>query len=316
MSSFLLSKEQKGIVVFHIWKSLKYNTRLIISFSLIIVGFVLQLNDLVGVGLLTVFIGNIFLLVKGYNNRIDLKSFKDGDEWVEVSKNNLEQLSKIDKKNQKWDKTRYEITNSQGCGTFVLLFISMFLFLFFDFMDDLIAGFIIVTNVAILFFPHWLSGFRDVTMLSISSKIDVFLRSLTNFKKQLANANITYLLKVSSTKKKIPIDVKVKLEFKNQPENFMGMYFQISMNDVNGRKFPYFYVVLVAKEKTGLKTAVNHIPSKKHIIKEYSNESGVDIIVIRQDADALDSGYFTDNMAIKKLVNYSLNAIKIIFPKL
>ena len=63
-------------------KSLVYSKRLQLSFGLIIVGCLIQWA-MFGLlpGIILVFAGNLFLLVAGYDNRVNFGSFSADSDW-------------------------------------------------------------------------------------------------------------------------------------------------------------------------------------------------------------------------------------------
>jgi hypothetical protein len=67
-----LSADQQAIVVFHVMKSLVYWKRMLIGFGGILVGLFLQylLPWNFWLGIPVILAGNLFLVVRGYDNRI------------------------------------------------------------------------------------------------------------------------------------------------------------------------------------------------------------------------------------------------------
>ncbi len=313
MSIFLLSKEERGIVVFHFWKSLKYILRLILSFSLIILGFALQYYDSFYIGLTIVFIGNSLLLVKGYNNSVDLDAFKDGAEWVETSWENIENILTLDKKRKKWDDSFFEVSNNLGCIVFVISIAILFFLYSYNVIGHEKLTLIFISNIAILFYPHWLSGLRLTTRTpNLVEKIKHFNSVLNSFENTFTNDEIIYLVQVMGKKQKIPNDLKIKIKFKNQAENFQGVYVQISLNNVDGKKYPYLYVVLVANKGFGLKSYFSSISCSNRVIKEFDITNDVEIIVIRQNTKLTAKGYYTNKKESIRIIEDGINAARII----
>lgn len=60
-------------------------------------------------------------------------------------------------------------------------------------------------------------------------------------------------LQVAKTDKgSVPIDCKLMVKFKDTDPSFMGIQVQTSLNDVQGKKHPYTYCVLIARPELGL----------------------------------------------------------------
>ena len=119
MANVFLSSEQQGIVVFWIWKSLSYSIRMIISFACILAGFViqyhwyslqyhrswyaLQYHWYLALGVLLILLGNLFLLVRGYDNRINFGKYTPESGWEKVEQSKLLEVEQFVKKMKKWE---------------------------------------------------------------------------------------------------------------------------------------------------------------------------------------------------------------------
>ncbi|NJO90266.1 MAG: hypothetical protein HC831_15960 [Chloroflexia bacterium] len=176
MSTLLLSKQEQGVVIFHVWKSLTYQVRLLLSIFLIIVGFALQYFNLSAMpGILFVFAGNLLLLVKGYDNRIKLATFKPESEWVKTDKEQLENIIEINKKARKWDISSFDITSGRGVLFFILSIIILIIILASNMFSNEQLSLILVANVAVLLYPHWFTGVKRImTTPMLVSKIQLF----------------------------------------------------------------------------------------------------------------------------------------------
>lgn len=312
MSNFLLSKSEQGIVVFHIWKSLKYKQRLVLSFILILAGFAIQIkyfdNYLIP-GMALVLAGNLLLLAKGYDTRIKLQGFKPDAEWVKTDLAHLSEIAKMNDKLKKWDVSSMDVTSTRGCLLFVLIIVAIIVIIASKFLSPGVTAFIGI-NAAILILPHWLTGLKRISTTPVLlTKIKIFENLVNGFQKELEQETVNFLMLVDH-KTNFPTDVKMKVSFKNQPEEFMGFYAQISMNNVQGTLYPYFYVVLVAKEKSKLLSKqLNKISLPENVIKEFETESDMEIIVIRQTTTKT-SGYNTKDKAILNIFKTGLETVK------
>lgn len=300
MSSLLLSKNEQGIVVFHIWKSLSYPARLFLSLTLILTGLLVQFamfNFLPGIVL--VLAGNLLLVVKGYDSRIKLNSYRHDAEWVPTGEKQLFEILSQFKKIKKWDVSALDITSGLG---FLFFFLSLvFLVVFFAINPFALSGgaLIVVLNVAVLLYPHWFTGTKRISSNPrLENKIKLLLNLMTNYKETLKDDTIKYLMMIQGNQEKIPLDVKMQIKFKDQPADFMGLYAQIALNNVQGTDYPYFYVVLVAKEGSNLLSPYfDRLGMPDGVIKEMKKENDVEIIVIRQQTTK-NSGYHTNAKAI------------------
>ncbi|MEN8122749.1 MAG: hypothetical protein ABFS35_20580 [Bacteroidota bacterium] len=317
MSTLLLSKDEQGVVVFHIWKSLPYKIRLGLSIFLIIIGFIIQYFTFeVMPGVLFVLGGNLLLLVKGYDNRIKLAKYKASAEWVKTDSEQLNNIVDLNIKVKKWDKSALDISNPKGVTFFILSLVGLY-YLWSNYTFSFYSGIdIIVADLIVLLFPHWFTGIKRITTTpKLINKIALYRRLMKNYTEELAKDKVSYMTHVLGDEKKLPDDIKMKIEFEGQPENFLGMYAQVSMNNVQGKDYPYFYVVLVAKNR--MKLIQKHfssvsVPNK--VIKESSRERDIDIIIIRQKTTK-DSGYHTNPKAMKVIFETGLQTARGIMAK-
>jgi hypothetical protein len=106
------------------------------------------------------------------------------------------------------------------------------------------------------------------------------------------------------------VDVKMKVDVKNHPKDLFGLYGQISVNNVKGQDYPYFYVVLVAKESAKLiSNKLSHFILPADIISEFSEQNEAEIMVIRQYTTKT-SGYHTDEGAVREIFRTGLKAAR------
>jgi len=120
-----------------------------------------------------------------------------------------------------------------------------------------------------------------------------------NSRPWLAGHKVDYYMMLAGNEAKIPDDVKVRINVKNQNKDFLGLYGQIVTNQVSGTAYPYFYVVLVAKKGFGLQKAFQTYMPPKKTTKEFKIEDDVEVLVIRQTTTKT-SGYHTKN---KKMIS-------------
>ncbi|MBN1185232.1 MAG: hypothetical protein JXB49_23305 [Bacteroidales bacterium] len=324
MKTFFLSAEEQGIVVFHLWKSLAYKSRMILSLSLILAGFVLQYlvldmynsGSYIFLGICLVFFGNLFMVVKGYNNNISLAAYTPDHEWAKVESDQLDKILEINRKSKQWDINGLDITNVLGVFVFIGIIIFLLVFNASGVLLTKTARHIFAFNLLALLGPHWFTGVRRITtMPKLVNKINIYKNLMAVSKNLVREDDVNYLVYVEGSDKKMPKDVKMKIDFKDQPEEFLGLYAQISLNNVNNQDYPYFYVVLVAKATSGILKKQQHtlqLPDK--VIKEYKVEKDVEILVIRQYTTKT-SGYHTKSKAIEIIFNTGVDLAHSIITK-
>jgi hypothetical protein len=311
MSNLLLSESEQGLIIFHIWKSLNYKLRLGLSMIFILAGLILQYwMFFFFPGALLVLAGNLLLLVKGYDNRVKLDTFKPGAEWVKTDEKHLTDVVAMNKKMEKWDISAFDITSPLGVAVFIAFLAGLIILSASLPFSSTNGNQILLINAVILIFPHWFTGVKRITTTpALVKKIDLYLNLMAHFAKEIEMDSVNYLMLMDGNKK-LPIDVKMKVDFKDQPDDFMGMYAQIAMNDVQGTAYPYFYVVLVGKASSKLLSKYYQSTEPPfNLTREFKTEGDAEIIVIRQ-ITTKNSGYFTDVNAIVTIFSKGLDAAR------
>lgn len=316
--STLLTKSEQGLIVFHFFKSMKYPLRLILSLLLIAGGMALQVYMFAVLpGLVFVFAGNLLLLVKGYDNRLKLGRYNHNIKWENMSREQVDALQQMHKKIKTWDRSALDITNTLGFWMFVILTI-IIIYLFVNGNDIYNRSYYILAfDIIALILPHWFTGVRKILTLPVLiMKINIFKTVINLFSEKLSSYRTDFLVqliegeKAKDKTKKIPLpyDMKLKIMPQNPPEDFLGVYAQISVNDVSGTKYPYFYTVLVAKPGYNLQQKTSFYKPSPGLIKEYTTQKEVDVLVIRQFTTRT-SGYHTGVKVINTIMQDTLSVL-------
>jgi hypothetical protein len=286
----------KQLVVFHLLPRVPYALRIIMAFALILAGFAVQCTMLRWFpGVIFVFAGNLFLLVKGYDNHLKYDKFDASANWQPVEPSRLGEIEELNKKSFTWDRSFLDISNRRGWWIFFLIAVSTIAGLLGWFGESPLVPFV-GWNIIALFLPHWITGTRKIlTLPDLLVKVYLIKKLLADsaIQQKIEGLKIDYYMLLRGDKeKKLPDDIKFRVVIANQHPDFLGFYGQIVNNTVNGNAYPYFYVVMVAKAGYGLKTAVKDYAPSRGIIGEYDDDKGVEVFVIRQ-ATSRTSGYLT-----------------------
>lgn len=291
-----LSADQQAIVVFHVMKSLVYWKRMLIGFGGILVGLFLQylLPWNFWLGIPVILAGNLFLVVRGYDNRIRFGKYSPAAEWEKVDESKLLEAEQLVKKMKKWDRSMLDVSNWLGRSMWVILLIIFGGGFFWGRSEGELIFLILSLDAAILLLPHWLTGKRIViTKPKLLLKIKHIKNLLKKMRDRLQNHQIEYFMLLKGKEEvKIPEDVKFRIKIQNENPDFLGFYGQIVTNTVGNKTYPYFYVVLVTKKGYGLKKAFRAYSPPRKIKKEYTDEGDVEVFVIRQTTTRT-SGYHT-----------------------
>ena len=310
MAKVFLDSAEQGIVVFKIWQSLAYKKRILLSSILIIIGLLLQLfSKMLFPGVVLVFLGNLFLLPSGYDNRIKIGRYNPKAGWENVAKSKLEEFLLLDKKIRKWDRSSMDITNVLGFFTFLILTGVLVILFLISLEESNKALEILSINGAVLLIPFWVTGVRSkYRILKVIQKIKLILKLLgkEELQAKLKRHDVDYFFLLGGKKEaKVPVDVKFRVDIENRHKDFLGLYGQIVLNSVQNTTYPYFYMVLVAKLKFGLDGIYKSYIPGPSIVKQYKIQSDVEVLVIRQKTTRK-SGYHTKDKQVYNIFTEGL----------
>jgi hypothetical protein len=296
--------EDRSIVAFKLLPSLSYKTRLLTAFLLVFLGMAIQgITMSVWLGLFPLVFANALLLVSGYDNRVDFGRFDPAAEWEQVDEARLDEVSQLDRKMRKWDLSSLDITNLLGAVTFALIALLLALGVFFG--RGMIR--ILFVDALVLLVPHWFTGVRRIlTRPGMTIKVDTIRGILEHKRERLQAHQLQVMMLLVGSDTRIPRDVKFKIDIKDHPPSFLGLYGQVVLNEVQGSSFPYFYVVLVARRDSGLRSLYAEFLAPAEIISEFKCQDDVEVLVIRQKTTKT-SGYHTKMPAALRIFTEGLN---------
>jgi hypothetical protein len=286
--------EQRGVVVFKVWKSLDYRPRLVVSFGLIAAGLVVQLvTESFWTGVGPVLAGNLLLLVSGYDNRVDFGAFQHDTHWERVEMERLERLQELDKMMRKWDADVLDVTS--GRGAFVGFLVAAGLAAGAIFFDG--DARILFLDGLVLLVPHWVTGVRSILRKpKLMVRVDTIRSALDSTADLLGPHTVEPMMLLRGGEDpeaaKLPEDVKFKVDIAGHHEDFLGLYGQVVINDVQGKSYPYFYVVIVAKDGHGLREMEDGFLAPEGMTAEFTRQDNVEVFVLRQKTTKT-SGYHT-----------------------
>ncbi|NLF39385.1 hypothetical protein GX586_08060 [bacterium] len=311
MASALLTRQEQGIVVFALWRSLAYAPRL--AFSLLCIGAGLALQAATGSVLpwcLLVLAGNLLLVVRGYDNRVQYAGYEAGASWEKADRAALDAVIELHRKMRRWDRSALDVTNPLGGVLFALVAVVIGAMIVRGAQPGGAAWMITGVNAAILIVPHWVTGIRSIlTKPALVIKIDTINAVTAAAAAALAGATVEYFMLLKGKETKLPDDVKIRVKLPEQREGFLGLYGQVVTNTVQGTTYPYFYTVLVAKKGFGLRRAHERYTAPEGVTAEYSEQEDVEVFVIRQTTTKT-SGYHTKPAAAARLLGEGVLAAR------
>lgn len=309
MNTIGFTKSDSDTLIFHIWKSLKYTNRLFISLSLIVLGAIIQIFQLEMIpGIFLVFAGNLFLLSKGIDTRLNKVVYKADANWSKVSQEQIDQIEKINTKSSKWDLSAVDISSGLGAVLLVILLLACLIFANIWLYSEHPELNILIANLLVLLVPHWITGVKRITKTpKLLKKIDIYKKLIKSCQNALAKHNLEYNLLLQGEKDKLPKDIKIRIQINNQPDDFLGVYGQLNLNDVEGKLYPYFYTVLVAKKSFNLLSYANRIRLIPGTVLEQKPADDIDVIVLRQQTTK-NSGYNTSPQTMINILKLGVHS--------
>jgi len=303
MAHTSIDTSEQGIVVFKIWKSLRYNTRLLISLCIILAGFIIQyFSYQILPGVVFIFLGNLLLLPSGYTNKVNLGLFDPKTDWERIEKHKLDELLTLDRKIRKWDRSTIDVSNGLGGFIFFVLLFLAGIFTWVAFEEENRTMQIICVDAVALLLPYWLTGLRSkFTVPKLTMKIKLIKKLFSEVETELQAHKIEYFLSLKGKDTLVPEDIKFKVNMANHHKDFLGFYGQITLNSINSTVFPYFYVVLVAKKGFGLKPVYDSYSPHKNYVKEFKGQKDVEVLVIRQNTKKVRNGYRTKDKQVQAI---------------
>lgn len=297
-------------LVFWLFTGLRYQRRMLVAFALIAAGLLLQwYSGPPGypAGALVMLLGNLLLLVKGYDNRVEFGSYHPSSQWQQVERSRLSELKQLDQQMRRWDRSWIDITNARGQFSFGLIALAL-------------AGLWIVleqspyrilpVDAAVLLLPHWFTGTRRILRLpGLLIKADLLERVLRDVRPEREGDEVEVMMLLKGDEHPLPDDIKIKLRPSGAKEAFLGLYGQVVINAVQGKSYPYFYVVLVARPGLGLDQLAREFQPPDGLVAEYKTQNGVQILVLRQHTTKT-SGYHTEPERVVELLTLGRHLAK------
>jgi hypothetical protein len=208
---------------------------------------------------------------------------------------------------KRWDQTFADLTCVAGFFCFMVLAgASAFIWLVLVSRHETRSWApLFAADAVVLFVPHWITGtrrgWRPLELRQQIQSLETALGAIERYKEPPCQVQPMFQL-AGSGKNRTPVGARVFIRFPDGPEDFLGLQFQVALNDVQGTKYPYLYAVIVAKRSFGL--LQNHLPAVTHtatsLTVEPSHEEDVEVIVIRQHTTK-QTGYHTDSAAVRRI---------------
>ena len=331
MSGVLPDRERRHLLQFYLMPQLGYGPRVMWAGGVIVAALAIQIlwpsspvaASLV-VSLPMLLAGNLLLLVQGYNLQ-PAYSVRRGD-WEKTTREKFRDASRLQDKVASWDQAFADVTCPLGLVGLLMVggMVAVMTMALASNSGTVAWAPVFAVDAAVLLLPHWISGtrrgWRPVALRQQIDSLQTALRTLDSFEDP--PCQIQPMFEVAGKgDKRTPIAARVFVRFPDGPEDLLGLQYQVSINDVQGTKYPYLYAVIVARKSFGLlgepllECRRRLVPRgetggvlawlgvtqpKDKLTVESSSEDDVDVIIIRQHTTKK-SGYHTGGQAISNI---------------
>ena len=293
---------ERDTLVFWVLPGLRYRWRMAVAPLILLAGLLVQWRygePGWAAGALLLVLGNLLLLVKGYDNRLDRDGWSPELQWQPVEREKLGELLDLDRRMRRWDRSFMDITNAWGLVAFFLLLVLLF-GAWVALADSPMR--ILPVDAAILLLPHWFTGTRRILRLpGLLVKAETLERVLREVHPESDGDRVEVFMLLKGKEHPLPEDVKIRLMPGDAPEEFLGLQGQVVINEVQGKSHPYFYVVLVARPGLGLKELAGEFNPPEGLVKEFSSQEDAEVLVLRQRTTRT-SGYHTGPERVRELL--------------
>jgi len=333
VASPLPDRERRHLLQFYLLPKLSYIPRLGWAGILILAGLAVQLlvpsssmPTLLICSLPLLLAGNLLLLVRGFN--LKPEHMRRRGEWEKTTRDRFLRMREMENEVRRWDETATDLTCATGVISALLLAIGV------AFVVIVLAASpstrfwapLFAVDAGVLLIPHWITGtrrgWRPVALRQQIDALEFALAGVDQFAQPACQIQPMFEM-TGKGDRRMPINARVLIRFPDGPEDFYGVQIQVTLNDVQGTKYPYLYAVLVARKP--LKLVDRHLAAVRKLAKtptdsepsfwggilggkkggrltiESSHDKDVDVIVIRQHTTK-QSGYHTKPSAITRIV--------------
>jgi hypothetical protein len=312
VAQVLPDRERRHLLQFYLVPRLGYRTRLALAGGLIGVGFAIQLlvatqtpGPLIAITAPLLFVGNLFLLVRGYNLKPSQSLY--GGDWEKTTRDRFQEIRKLENQVKRWDQTFADLT----CVPGVLCLIGVAgavaaIWYFLQAADGTrFWGPVFLADAMVLLLPHWVTGtrrgWRPTELVQQVESLETAVGVLDGFDDP--PCQIQPMLQLAGCEaNRTPMAARVFVRFPDGPEELLGLQFQVALNDVQGTKYPYLYAVVIAKKSFGLLR--EHLAAIRKLAPgltvEPSKEQDVEVVVIRRPTTKT-SGYHTEARMIRRI---------------
>lgn len=338
ITSILPDRQRRHLLQFYVAPKIDYRRRLIGAFSLVLLGLLIQFfwqgESVATMLFLTIPLlaaGSLLLLVQGYHLKPDYRVTRG--EWEKTTRDRFAQARALESQGKRWDETFIDLTCASGVVFLLMLAVPIAVITTMLASSDAHFWAVpFVVDVVVLLLPHWLTGtrraWRPVALRQQIDSLEIALKTIESYDDPPCQIQPMFEM-AGKGSRRTPIAARVFIRYPDESDEFLGLQFQVAVNDVQGTKYPYLYAVIVAKPSFGLLD--RHLAEiRKHFMQESrpstgwsrwfkaqtpdsltiesSREPEVEVIILRQKTTK-NSGYHTNPVAVRNLARTAWESV-------
>ena len=314
----LKTSRKRRVSGFYVLPEISILPRSILIIVLLSAGIMLQMIHILA-GFILVLGGILLTLLKPVTNVPSYKKSEQG-KWVNVTDQEFTRIREHYKRAKKWANNYFNLFTIKGN-----------LFFLFLALPGVCVGYYLsrfsrsLVNIWVLDYGaftalFFLTGERNPHQpKDLLLKIGEFMK-IMEFLRERPDPDIVIQpmmeVKPAGKTKSVPTDARLFLKFRSAPVEFIGLQFQISLNRVGSRSYPYLYAVLLGRRGFDFKKRLSSSGAsaiakdlKKIFTLETKRTGDVDILVFRQTTTKT-TGYHTSASKQREIVLQSLALAK------
>ena len=276
---------------------LPFPARLAVFAGFAAAGFALQLFIPGGYGflpgILVMVPGLIFMSARNYRNKpMDIGQ----EDWQPAS---VREFDRIKSNLQLTREKRYSVIYRPGFGWFIALVLLVFAAILGA--SERLIGALVCADAFALLFPFLFTGNVSLwTPQELAFRMRVFEPILSSEQAEGGDIIITPYLKLDKTKEgqQIPEDMRLMVEPRRKPADFLGVQLQVAVNKGPNGNVPYLYSVFLCRGKGATYQALSSANFRDYM-KEPGGDKEYGYVVVRQKTSG--TGYHTTDDDVRRL---------------
>jgi hypothetical protein len=213
------------------------------------------------------------------------------DVWAPVEDGWLGRVEGLEKGGERWDSTPWDVSNPVGCLSLVAVLVALAIV---SFALGTVSGEDALVRVAaaapLLFVPLWLNGMRTTWNPSeLRKKGQALAVARAAIEEAIGkDFDLVPLLALRRGRRgNYPVDARLMARpAREDASGFLGVQFQVAMNNVRGTDYPYLYAVILGKDGFRLPPGPGRAQEGGlDLVFEDGAGEGVRYRVVRQHAD-------------------------------